>query len=506
MASLLDRWLDGVEKGWGIPLLLAVFAALWTAFLSIAYLNGDLHPDVIEAWTIGRTLDWGGAKHPPLMGWVTHLWTLVFPVRDWSFHLLSMVNAAAALWVIDLLARRFVKADKRAIILLLLMLLPVYQFQAQRFNANSVLFAVWPLAIYCFLRSFETRTAVWAGAAGLTGGLAILGKYYSAFLIFGFVFAAICHPARRVYFTSAAPWISAVAGLVLLGPHLHWLLTSGTSPLGYALAVHGGLGAGRALISGLGFLLAVAATLALPLGIWAIMIRTRLGAYLKALKPLDPRLYLLLLVATGAIVAPPLASLVLGNALTAVWASPGLFAFILVAVCAARFPIPRTETRRLTMGVLAATLVAVLLAPVHAYYRNDHPFREGRNYYRLAAAEVMRRWRQVSTVPLETVSGDKLAMALAFYSPDHPTFVIPFNQQYIWQTPPDVALVKGWATICLADEEACQVWLKHQVTPAAPRAISFDFVVQPVWLGSAGVPERITGVLVPPKVRVKKTD
>lgn len=59
MASFLDTWLDGVEEGWGIPALLALFVILWTAFLGIAYLNADLHPDVIEAWAIGRTLDWG---------------------------------------------------------------------------------------------------------------------------------------------------------------------------------------------------------------------------------------------------------------------------------------------------------------------------------------------------------------------------------------------------------------------------------------------------------------
>ena len=32
--------------------------------------------------------------------------------------------------------------------------------------------------------------------------------------------------------------------------------------------------------------------------------------------------------------------------------------------------------------------------------------------------------------------------------------------------------------------------MKHQVAPAAPGAISFDFVVQPQWWGSAGVPAR----------------
>jgi 4-amino-4-deoxy-L-arabinose transferase-like glycosyltransferase len=499
MASFLDTWLDGVEEGWGIPVLLAVFVTLWTAFLAVAYLNADLHPDVIEAWTIGRTLDWGGAKHPPLMGWIAHAWTLVFPVRDWSFHLLAMVNSALALWIIDLTTRRFTKSDKRAIVLLLLMLLPVYQFQAQRFNANSVLFAVWPLAIYCFLRSFETRSAGWAAAAGLAAALAVLGKYYSAFLIVGFVFAAICHPARRAYFTSSAPWISAGAGGLLLAPHVHWMLTSGTSPLGYALATHGGLTTWRAFLSGLTFLLGLAATLALPGLVWGVMIRTRAGEYLRGLRPLDPGLLLLLLIATGAIIAPPIVSLMLRSSLTAVWASPGLFAFVLVAVCAARFPVDRTETRRLAAGVLAVTLVAVLLAPAHAYYRNGHPFREGRNYYSRAVAEVMQRWRQVSPSPLKIVSGDKLAMALAFYSPDHPAFVVPFDQQYVWQMPSEAALRAGWATMCLPDEETCLIWLK-QIAATARGAVTFEFIVEPQLWSSGGVPARITGLLVPPRV------
>jgi hypothetical protein len=125
-------WLDAIEKGWGIPVLIAGFAATWMVFLTIAYLGSDLHPDVLETWSVGRVFAWGNAKHPPLMGWVAHAWTLVFPLTDWSLHLLGMTNAAVALWAIDLIARRFVRGDKRAVVLLLLMLLPAYQFQAQR--------------------------------------------------------------------------------------------------------------------------------------------------------------------------------------------------------------------------------------------------------------------------------------------------------------------------------------------------------------------------------------
>ncbi len=216
------------------------FVLIWTAFLIVAYQSGDLHPDVLETWSLGREFAWGNPKHLPLMGWIAGAWSIVSPPADWSFHLLAMVNSAVALSMVDLISRRFVRGDKRLIILLLLLLLPAYQFHAPRFNANTVLLATWPLATYCYLRSFETRRLHWAVAAGATAALAMLGKYYSIFLIAGFVTAAAAHPQRRAYFTSLAPWISGVAGLVVLGPHLWWLVTTGSAPFDYALMAHGG--------------------------------------------------------------------------------------------------------------------------------------------------------------------------------------------------------------------------------------------------------------------------
>ena len=52
------------------------------------------------------------------MGWTTHYWFLLFPIADWSFYLLEMVNAAIVLWAVDLITRRFVKGDKRVVVLM----------------------------------------------------------------------------------------------------------------------------------------------------------------------------------------------------------------------------------------------------------------------------------------------------------------------------------------------------------------------------------------------------
>ncbi len=158
---LFLSWLDGIEVGWAVPLLVIGFVAVWLAFLAITYQGGDLHPDVLETWTLGRTIEWGYSKHPPLMAWAARAWASVFPLTNWSFRLMALTNSAIALSAVDLISRRFVKDDKKIIVLLLLMLLPTYQFHAQRFNANAVLLAAWPIATYCFLRSFETRQVGW---------------------------------------------------------------------------------------------------------------------------------------------------------------------------------------------------------------------------------------------------------------------------------------------------------------------------------------------------------
>ncbi|HET7889272.1 MAG TPA: glycosyltransferase family 39 protein [Bradyrhizobium sp.] len=492
------RLLDGVEAGWAVALLLAGFVAVWMTYLLIAYLVGDLHSDVLEAWTFGRSFDWGSAKHPPLMGWVARAWTSVFPLTDWSLQLLALVNAAVALWFVDLISRRFVTGDKRVIVLLLLMLPPTYQFFAQRFNANAVLLPVWPAATYCFLRSFETWDVKWAVAAGATAALAMLGKYYSVFLIGSFVLAAICHPRRRAYFRSPAPWISAAVGLVALGPHLHWLATTGGMPFSYALREHGGKAFVPSLGEALLFIVEAALGLLLPALLWAAIAGRRLKMLPRDFLPMDPGLVLLFLIAVGTIAFPAIAAVVVGAHMPGVWASPGLFLFVVLVVCSTRFPIERFYTVNLLVIVAGMALTAAfIVAPLHAFYRNTHPLNEGRNFYRLSALELTRLWHRRFDIPLPIVGGDEgLALAAAFYSPDHPLYeaelVCPKTDEF-----PRAAIDRGWAALCFAGDSGCLDRMARNVAHA-PGAMQTEFTVQSSLMGYPGAAQRVKAFIVPP--------
>jgi hypothetical protein len=494
------RWLDNIQTGWAIPLLLIGFVAVWMAFLSIAYLCGDLHPDVLETWTFGRTLEWGNSKHPPLMGWVARVWSSAFPLTNWSFQLMALTNSAIALWAVDLISRHFARGDKRMIVLLLLMLMPIYQLHAQRFNANAVLLATWPIATYCFLRSFETRQVGWAIAAGATAALAMLGKYYSVFLIFSFVFAAICHPQRRSYFGSLAPWVSIVAGLAALGPHLHWLAATGATPFTYALDVRPLKAFDHSLIEALLFILGLGIVLAIPIVTWVLIAGYRLKRFSQDFRAMNAGLSLLFFVSVGTIVFPVITSVGLGTDMPPIWALQGLFLFVILTVCGASFRIERFHSVNLAVLVIGIAVVAVVfVAPIHALYRNFHPLQEGRNFYRLSAMELMRQWHQHSDTALPAVGGDQgLALAIAFYSPDHPLYdqrLVNLKAGFLPQT----AYRLGWAALCFDEDAACIDFMERNAARAS-RFVRSEFVVQSILLGHLGTTQRFLAIIVPPSI------
>jgi 4-amino-4-deoxy-L-arabinose transferase-like glycosyltransferase len=494
-------WLDGVEAGWAVPLLLACFVAVWTIYLVTAYFGAGLHPDVLETWTFGRHFAWGYAKHPPLMGWVAGAWTTVFPSTDWSLHLMAMTNAALALWFVDLISRRFVTGDKRAIVLLLLMLTPVYQFHAQRFNANSVQLATWPLATYCFLRSFETPTIRWATAAGATAAIALLGKYYSVFLVASFALAALLHPQRRAYFTSASPWISAVTGLAVLGMHLDWLIASDAAPIHHALT-HAQFDLSTSLRDSLSFVMGLAAAMAVPAVTWVMTAGTRITRFAEDFAALNDGLRLLFYVAIGSVGLPVVTSLVMGTDLPSLWALQGLFLFAVLVVCGASYRIERFYTVNIAVLVAAIAIVTVTIAaPLHALYRNSFGYEEGRTFYRQVALETTRQWRELTGVPLEHVGGtESLAFATAFYSADHPLYGLPaLPSQPVANTSPGAITDHGWVSLCFREQADC-IDAAEATAVVTGKYVRREFTVQSRLLGLAGLPRTVVAFLVSPAI------
>jgi 4-amino-4-deoxy-L-arabinose transferase-like glycosyltransferase len=506
MRRLIDAWFDRAADGSAVAILLALFVAAWTVFHVLAHASLDLHPDIVEAYAWSLHPSAGYYKHPPLSGLVPAAWFLVFPAQDWAFHLLAMVNAGAALFAIDRIARLYVSGDKRLLVLLLLLLTPFYQFHAQRFSTNPMLLSTWPLATWCFLRAFQTRGVAWSAAAGLTAALAMLAKYFSIYLIGACVVAALAHPARWTYLRSPSPWISAAVGLLVLAPHLAWLTSAPYTPFGHVYAAHAGVSQWSVLASVGTYLLGGIGYVALPLAAYAFVVRPDRRLLRETLWPADADRRMLVVLLAAQLLLPALSAPFLRVELTSLWTMQSWFLLPVVLLApASSLPSPaggggvgrgltRTKAVAVAAAVLLTTVLALVAAPVAAWVKHVNGTRHGEAYYRAISDEVTREWRRHSDRPLRIVMGD-LAWAVTFYSPDHPDAVWGFHLGLApWVTPERVAR-EGYAIVC--DQPQCADEAGRRAA-AAPRAIRRDVEVSRRFLGREGLTAGFVILVVPP--------
>lgn len=170
-----------------------------------------------------------------------------------------------------------------------------------------------------------------------------------------------------MYFSSWAPWASALAGLIVLGPHIHWLATSGAAPFAYAMQVHGGVPFGPSFLEAGAFLLGIAATVALPAFVWMLSAGRRLSLFGADFRAMNPGLQLLFWIFVGTVALPTLVAIVVGTDMPSLWALQGLFLLAILVVCGASYTLERLYVVNLVVMVGAIAAVAIIVAaPIHA--------------------------------------------------------------------------------------------------------------------------------------------
>lgn len=492
--AAVRRWVNAwYDSPRALPILLGLFVIAWWAIQTISFSSIGLHDDVVEMFAWGRHLEPGYYKHPPLGALMSRAWFAVFPATDWSAHLMAMVNAGLSLYFVDLIARRYVVGDKRLMVLLLLLFTPFYQFHAVRFSANAALLVTWPLATYCFIRAFESRGIGWGAAAGATAALAMLAKYFSIYLIGGFVLAAMVHPARLRYLRSPSPWVSVGVGFVVLVPHIRWLLETGFQTFQYAFAVHGAswLAAAATVPR---YLLGAAGYFLLPTIVFAWAARPRAAEVLAALWPSHPEGRLLAALFWGPLLLPALTAPFLGLELTSLWTMQCWFLLPILLLMPEQIRMSRDGAVGVAVTVIAFTAVMLVVSPALAWFKfRTNP--EARAYFQPVARELARRWHDLTDRPLTIVLGD-FSVPATFYVPNHPDSVTNFSVSTVpWVTPERMAQ-EGFAVICR--DESCAA-RALQLAADKPNSRRVDADIVPTFLGESAPPMHVVLILAPPR-------
>ncbi|HEY1473988.1 MAG TPA: glycosyltransferase family 39 protein [Pseudolabrys sp.] len=409
--------------------MLAGYILLWTLYGLLAKAGQDVHADSAEIVIWSRHLALGYVKHPPLAAWLVHGWFTLFPIAKWSYYLFGMVYASAGLWLAWRLFGYYLDAEKRVVALALLTLAPISNLLALRFDINITLLPLWTAATLCFVRSFETRSAGWAALAGAAAAAAMLGKYWSLFLLIGFALAALLDPRRGAYFRSPAPWITAAVGAALLAPHFAWLAQSHFSPLVYALdtrAAHSFvetlIATGKYLAGGAGYM-AIPALLALAAS------KPSRAALADILRPLSPARRFILIAFLTPLLLPVVVALASETNINSIWTMAGGALLPVVLLSSPLIAIDRRATQAVVAIAIAVPLLMTIAAPAIAIAINRTDRNEHIMYSEMLAQRILLEWRKTSDQPLRIVGGDiDIAYMTAFHLPDTPA-ALPLDEQ-----------------------------------------------------------------------------
>jgi 4-amino-4-deoxy-L-arabinose transferase-like glycosyltransferase len=487
---------------------LAAFVIAWT--LAAVLTHPALHHDMVETWVWGQHPALGYSKHPPLTAWMAGLWFGVMPRQDWAFYLLAYLNASAGLWAVWLLAGRLLGEDgaganARAASVLLLCLTPFFTFQASKFNANTVLLSLWPWTAFFLVRSLESRSMASSVMLGLLAGASMLGKYYSVLLVGSCFVAAVLHPRARAYFASRAPYVAIAVFVLVLAPHVWWVVANDFEPLTYAASklrpeFSQRFGRGTwAVVAGV--LLNVPAGLVLWMALrsersepwsgltsvaWARLrsgVRSRGNSWLLVLA-LGP--YLL-----------TYAACIFGEVrISLQFLIPVFFLWPLVVLRFLGGEIGRRGLRVVTVAAMAMTAVGLIAGPVIgvANLVTGLPaFVEPR---RQVALEATRIWHEMYHQPLRIVMGEQgYAQATTFYSDDAPSELTGFDFKLAPWVTPELMAKEGAVAICSVGYEEC-VHRASKDFGGATTAVERTFTVS-LW-GVHAPARRIAFIIVPP--------
>lgn len=453
--SILDRLADPHKSSRTLCLFLATHVLVWTVYSCVTRANLDKWGDMAENFAWGQEWQLGYYKHPPLFAWITAAWFKIFPHVDWAYFLLSQVNVIVGFAAVWFLARMFLSERQALMAVVLLELVPFYTFLSIKFNSHSILLSVWPLTTLFFTRAYMTRRIVPSLLFGIFAALAVLSMYYSFCLLAALFLISMLCKERTLYYTSISPYVSGLALLVLLTPHLIWLFNVDFLPVHYATGhiVNDPFriitNTARFAVAQLLYLLPLLLAFVAVVGVGGIHRPRQLNfGDCKRLTVFGVTFFPFLLTIGG--------GLLLQVELSTVWALPIWF-FIGVALFT--FLGLDVETNRLRRGlaiVFAFQLIMVAASPLVALGMELSKQRIWTSPRKELAAYVSDRWHERFGKPLRIVSGTRpYADSITFYAADHPSLLIDFDLRRSPWISAERLRAEGLAIVCLQADQAC---------------------------------------------------
>ncbi len=214
---------------------------IWTIIPTIS--NNNLPLDTIEALAWGSNLDWGFNKHPPLSAVAVETIYQIFGNQDWAYYLLSQIFVIFTFFIIYKFSEELLVEKKLALLsVLLLEGIYFFNFTTPEFNVNVCQLPFWALSVFFTWRCIKYDSPIDYLFLGLFIGLGILSKYLFIYLVVGIKILFLYLLKRGKKFKFQNFFIAGSISLIILSPHILWLIENNYVTILYGLQRTGGLG------------------------------------------------------------------------------------------------------------------------------------------------------------------------------------------------------------------------------------------------------------------------
>jgi 4-amino-4-deoxy-L-arabinose transferase-like glycosyltransferase len=393
---------------------------LWTLVPSLT--NDNLPLDTIEHLAWGSNLDWGFEKHPPVVAFFLEIFYQIFGPQDWVYYLLSQIFVVTAFIVVFKFAQEIFK-DKTLSLLSVLLLEGVYfyNFTTPEFNVNVCQLPFWTLCVYYSWKLFDKQEVSFKDCflLGVFAAIGFLSKYLFIYLLLAvdllFFYVIVVKKYKKFNFKYL---VSLEVFIVLLVPHLIWLVNNDYVTITYGLA-RTGLDNSSLLnhiIYPLIFLGKQVGIL-IPLFIMSFFLVKKFK-FKISLK--DKKLLFLIFINLVPIGLVFLTSMIIGSKIRTMWMTPFylFFGVLIIYLIQAQINLKKLN------GFISAFLILFIFSPfAYAYIsitetdkRTDYPGKQ-------MAIKIQYVWNQDHQEPINVVLGDEwLAGNLSYHLKSRPVW------------------------------------------------------------------------------------
>ncbi|WP_324025796.1 glycosyltransferase family 39 protein [Maribacter sp. BPC-D8] len=204
--------------------VLAVLSFL--AITLITFFKSALELEDAEQAYYSQWFRWGYDDQPPLYTWLQYGLHSIFGVGKIAFSMLRGLLFAGTLLMLYRFSRLRIKdADASKLAVLALVFIPVYiDFTFRRLSHTSLLCLSIVASYYCIQLLVQGKTIFNYLLLGFVVGIGMMSKYNYAFFLVTFGLVALLDKELRAIVFNPKILVSVFISVLLVAPHVYWLL------------------------------------------------------------------------------------------------------------------------------------------------------------------------------------------------------------------------------------------------------------------------------------------